>query len=296
VLTSLWDEQREGELKERSYESLGGVAGALARRADQFFAAIEADDKGIVKRIFLQLVHLGRTDKGTRRPVTEGDLFADDWRIVELLADERLVITGSDGEGRRTASIAHEALVAAWPLLRQWVEGTSADLDTIDAKADAIIKHHAMGAFPAGPFGSAFVLIPIWANMGRSIGRAYGVDLDRSTSKEMTKKSAKAFGAYLGGSLAANSVPTVAKAVGALPTGGAAIVVVSVAQAGFAATATYVAGQAWKRYFRLRYLGAPEPDFQEIARSTARDLRRSVLRYRRRARKATGRTEGAEIG
>ena len=272
VLTSLWDEQENGELKQESYESLGGVQGALARRADEFFACIESYEKEAVKRIFLQLVHVGRDDKGTRRPVTEEDLFADDWSIVELLADERLVVTGRDGERRRTASIAHEALVTAWPLLRQWVEVTSSELETFDTHADAIIKRHTMGAFPAGPVGSLLVLIPIWAKMGRAIGRVYGVDLELTASKEMAKKSARTFGAYVGGSGIAGGLAGGAKAAGRLNPAG--FLAICVAQASIASAATYVAGQAWKRYFRLRYLGAPEPDFQEIAKATARDLRK----------------------
>lgn len=283
VLTSLWDEQENGELNERAYESLGGVQGALARRADEFLADITPGEKEVVKRIFLQLVHVGRDDKGMRRPVTEKDLFEEDWSIVELLADQRLVVTGRDGEGKRTASIAHEALVVAWPLLRQWVEATSAELEILDMQADAAIKRHAIGAFPAGPVASLILLVPIWAKLGRRIGRIYGIDLDWDASKKMTKKSAKAFSAYLGGSGTVHGLASVARGAGRLTPAG--VVVVSVAQAGFASAATYVAGHAWKRYFRLRYLGAPEPDFEEIARATARDLRRSFLRRPTRLRK-----------
>lgn len=124
--------------------------------------------------------------------------------------------------------------------------------------------------------------------MGRAIGHIYGVELDWTASKEMTKKSAKAFGGYLGASGAMNGVAAVAQAVVRLnPVGFAAV---SIAQASFASVATYVAGQAWKRYFRLRYLGAPEPDFQEIARDAARDLRRSFSLRPRRPRKAADST------
>lgn len=285
VLTALWDEQEDGQLKEQSYESLRGVAGALAQRADQFFAGLDPHEKGAAKRIFLQLVHVGRSDKGMRRPVTGRDLFEDDWRIVELLADERLVITGRDGEGRRTASIAHEALVTAWPLLRQWVDGTSAELEALDAQADAIIKRHAMGGSLPAALTSPLALVPVWTHMGRRIGRVYGIDLDRATSKEMNKRNAKVFRGYLGGSAVWNLAANAAAVAGKLSPPG--LVAITAAQAGVATATTYIAGQTWKRYFRLRYLGAPEPDFQEIARATVRDFRRSTLLRPRRPRKGT---------
>lgn len=121
--------------------------------------------------------------------------------------------------------------------------------------------------------------------MGRKIGRVYGIDLDRAASKEMAKKNARIVGGYLGGSTVGNVLGTAAWFAGKLTPVG--LVAVTAAQAGFASAATYVAGQAWKRYFRLRYLGAPEPDFQEIAQATARDLRRSILPRPRRSRHAT---------
>src|SRR4030042_2336379 len=42
TLTQLWDQQADGWLTHTSYESMGGVEGALATYADQVFADLEA--------------------------------------------------------------------------------------------------------------------------------------------------------------------------------------------------------------------------------------------------------------
>jgi tetratricopeptide (TPR) repeat protein len=50
---------------------------------------------------------------------------AEDWAVVQRLADRRLVVTDRDpGEReteRETAQVAHEALIAGWARLRDWV-------------------------------------------------------------------------------------------------------------------------------------------------------------------------------
>ncbi|MHA6784292.1 nSTAND1 domain-containing NTPase [Pseudonocardia saturnea] len=272
VLTKLWDEQEDARLLLRVYQELGGVQGALARKADAIYAEMAEADRGAMKRVFVQLVQLGRDDKGTRRPVTDADLLPDDWNMINLLADERMVVTGVDQAGHRTAQIAHEALVTAWPMLARWVDATSTSLEELDQQADRIIRRHAVGAVVAGPFGSLVVLLPTWTRMGRAIGALYGVEMDTRTARAMVKVTGKAFGGYIGGSILVNGLAVAAKAAPPV------FVATSIVQATWASAATAAAGRAWKQYFRLRFLGAAEPDIEQLARAETPDLRAFTLR------------------
>ncbi|MFF7364790.1 WD40 repeat domain-containing protein [Streptomyces sp. NPDC008125] len=108
------------------HRSLGGVAGALARQADQTVAALGPDD-GIdfVLRVLLRFVTVQGQDVARER-VELADLTTRERRVVDAFIDARLLVSAAQGDvlsGQLPyAQVTHEALFRQWAPLRQEVE------------------------------------------------------------------------------------------------------------------------------------------------------------------------------
>jgi hypothetical protein len=95
ALTELWVRQHRRRLTFADYHSLGGVAGALDRYAEDVFA--ELAERGLgerVRRVMLALVRSREGAAQATRRVVERDHFGRDWDVVEELARRRLLIIG----------------------------------------------------------------------------------------------------------------------------------------------------------------------------------------------------------
>ncbi len=122
ALAETW-ERREGRaLTLTGYRAAGGVNGALARLAEDAYAALPAGPQAAARRLLLRLCDAG--DEGAlslrrRLPIAEAaDEHDDDARAaLETLANRRLLTIDSDA-----VEIAHEALLREWPRLRTWLD------------------------------------------------------------------------------------------------------------------------------------------------------------------------------
>ena len=116
----------EDVLTFRAYEELGGVEGALARRAEQVFEGVGVDAQAAAPAVFRELVALGVDDdsKILRRSPPRRAFAANPAanELVEALVEARLLISGSDAHGEPVISLAHEALLQFWPRLADWRE------------------------------------------------------------------------------------------------------------------------------------------------------------------------------
>ena len=132
ALTSLWQaDHKQGTLTLDSYVKLGGVAGGLAKWADDTFWALGEERRPLGKRVFIDLVHIGDDSLGipdSRRRRSLGDLShgrSEDaalLAVVGLLADARLLITERDaGSGEDMIELVHDALLREWEPLRRWL-------------------------------------------------------------------------------------------------------------------------------------------------------------------------------
>lgn len=142
TLASLWENERQRDgladrhLNSRAYHDLGGVRGALQKRADAVYgefgdkmhqkAATEMQE--VMRHIFLRLVDIAgvSADDAVWRPVRRrvpATLFAsaDERRMVERLVAERLLVS-SQADMESSVEVAHEALFSSWERLRNWIE------------------------------------------------------------------------------------------------------------------------------------------------------------------------------
>lgn len=121
ALTVLWERQQDHILTHAVYEELGAVTGALARHAEEVYHNALQVSEQVATRLFVPLVRPGGLTESTRRVARRSELDESLWPVAQRLAATRLVVTGRDGAGVETVELAHEALIAGWDRLRQWV-------------------------------------------------------------------------------------------------------------------------------------------------------------------------------
>ncbi|QSJ15844.1 caspase family protein [Nostoc sp. UHCC 0702] len=111
-------------LTHKGYEEIGGVIGALDKRATILYQSLTDADQAFARRLFMELVQLGETKEVTRRRTSWDrlDAISDSpqqlQRVVGLLAgsQQRLIITDE-----KIIEVAHEALLIEWKLLNTWI-------------------------------------------------------------------------------------------------------------------------------------------------------------------------------
>jgi eukaryotic-like serine/threonine-protein kinase len=125
ALAELWEarDRDRGLITQAALDTMGGVAGALARHGDAVIAGMPPADRIHARRVLLRLV----TSMGTRVPRTEAELAvsAGTKSAVTALVNGRLLVV-HDGEAGSTYALAHEVLVRGWGTLRDWLD---ADID-----------------------------------------------------------------------------------------------------------------------------------------------------------------------
>ncbi len=146
TLVLLWSKLERRFLPLRAYETLilprdalgGQGAGqrtglqiAIADRADQAINDlndITGTQEAIARRIFLRLIQFGEGRADTRRQQSVESLgsITDNPALFKQtlahLVDCRLLTpSGDDKNSSRKIDIAHEALIAGWPTLQQWI-------------------------------------------------------------------------------------------------------------------------------------------------------------------------------
>ena len=142
TLDLLWQEEvredglADRHLNTRAYRELGGVRGALQKRANEIYASFGdgSDAKAatpkqeIVRQIFLRLVDLageGSNDAAWRpvRRRASMTMFtaAQEQEILQALINQKLLVSNREGDDA-TVEVAHEALFTSWGRLKNWIE------------------------------------------------------------------------------------------------------------------------------------------------------------------------------
>ncbi|MFN6519408.1 MAG: pentapeptide repeat-containing protein [Nostoc sp. CreGUA01] len=128
TLTELWQQRTEERLTLSTYSKLGGVRGTLQTRATEVYESLSLEEQQATKRIFLELTQLGEGTEDTRRQIFQQDLVSSKHpealinRVIQRLADEKLVVTSTLSNQIAVVDVAHEALIRHWLLLRKWIE------------------------------------------------------------------------------------------------------------------------------------------------------------------------------
>lgn len=131
ALLQLWEKRHESQVFSiQTYNDIGGVQGALAKRADELFDTLTVEQQHIARRILMRLTQPGEGTEDTRRRTSMQELWT--WtaerhrveEVVKTLTDARLLVTSKDEQ----VEVAHEALIRGWPRLRRWIDDDRAML------------------------------------------------------------------------------------------------------------------------------------------------------------------------
>ncbi len=129
----LWERRDRAQrvLGEDAYAVIGGVAGALARHAEEIVEAMPASRR-LLRALLLRLV----TADGSRAIVelaelrALGDASEVDVLVEQLAAGRLVVVHGGDAGG--AVELTHESLIERWPTLRRWREEDHDDAALIE--------------------------------------------------------------------------------------------------------------------------------------------------------------------
>ena len=136
ALDVLWQHRTDRTLAQGAYDTLGGVVGALQKRADAVVDRLPPHDQLLAQRLLVSLVAVAddtALDSRLRVSVTElrQSMAAEDAarfeRVLKDLVDARLLVLDEDRQAP-TVEVAHEALIRKWAKLRAWLDEDRAGL------------------------------------------------------------------------------------------------------------------------------------------------------------------------
>jgi hypothetical protein len=107
-----------------NYHDTGGIWQAVTQQAEGVHGALDAAAQDAAQRMLVRMVRLGEGTEDVRRRISLAELLAgcpaDEaaaiTRAKDALVEARLITVADD-----SAEITHEALIRAWPRLRQWI-------------------------------------------------------------------------------------------------------------------------------------------------------------------------------
>ncbi len=135
LLTELCDASTTGALTMAGYRKLGGLTGALSRRADETYGRLDPVKRETCRRVLLRMAVVDDDGRLGGRRVARRDLEsivqdeANLNRVLDAFDEARLLTFDRDAAGGLpTVELAHEALLREWPLLRDWIDSAAGDL------------------------------------------------------------------------------------------------------------------------------------------------------------------------
>ncbi len=120
----------DGALTFAKYRALGGVQGAIARRAEDTLLALPPAAQAALPAVFHNLAQIDDRGAITRRRAALGATAATPAaeKLVAAFTAARLLVVGSEPGGPPLIEVAHEALLTNWPRLYQELDADRAFL------------------------------------------------------------------------------------------------------------------------------------------------------------------------
>jgi tetratricopeptide (TPR) repeat protein len=122
----------EGLLTFSAYNELGGVEGALAKRAETVFSGLDTTVQDAMDTVMHALISISIDDQeriSRKYAMLNSISSTPETKVfVEAFVNSRLFTTDLAADGEPVLNIAHEALLQHWPRLRDWIEKNKEDL------------------------------------------------------------------------------------------------------------------------------------------------------------------------
>jgi DNA-binding SARP family transcriptional activator/serine/threonine protein kinase/WD40 repeat protein len=135
TLSELFETRTTNTITVANLDGVGGIAGAIGRRAEMIYQSFDDRRRAAVERIFLRLVSVNEEHGDTRRRVRRTELeqariaTEDLDAVLSEYGRHRLLTFDRDPASRTpTVELAHEALLTEWQRFAGWVDEAREDL------------------------------------------------------------------------------------------------------------------------------------------------------------------------
>jgi hypothetical protein len=148
ALAALYDAREPpGRLTNKSYDAFNGVRGAIIKRAEEKFIALDADVQAAFGEVFKFLVQIDERGTATRRRASLHQLSYSPAAatLIDALTKARLLVKSGDELGEPMLELAHEVLFTGWPRLARWIGDTADDLRLLQAVGSAASEWERQG-------------------------------------------------------------------------------------------------------------------------------------------------------
>jgi WD40 repeat protein len=152
ALDQSWRSRSGAALTLADYERGGRIQGAVAASADRAFGSLTPSQRDVARQVFLRLTTTGDDGTTARDRVPREELLkaagpgrdGDVAGVLIAFTAERLIT-----QAAASVEISHDALLTAWPLLRdKWLAGSRVDLTIMSRLRDTARKWAAGGRKP----------------------------------------------------------------------------------------------------------------------------------------------------
>ncbi|MEQ9000659.1 MAG: ABC transporter substrate-binding protein [Coleofasciculus sp. B1-GNL1-01] len=126
-LKSVKERRENRALTDADYKALGKVIGSVTKRADEEYKTLVKKDKAYektVRQVMLRMVAVG--DEARRRVLLSELEYPDEAEhqraenVIDKFCEVRLLVQGTNSEGKSYVEPAHDALVQNWAQLQKW--------------------------------------------------------------------------------------------------------------------------------------------------------------------------------
>ncbi|WP_158673801.1 helix-turn-helix domain-containing protein [Streptomyces klenkii] len=195
ALLATWQRRRGRLLTVEGYQQTGGIAGAVAATAERAYGRLSPGCRGAARAVLLQLVRVDQDGRSARRRVSQERLSRDlggqagaALEVVEAFTRARLLSVDAD-----RVTLAHEAVLRAWPRLHGWIEADAAALHGLQQLSAAAGQWEAEGRDPALlPRGSRLAAArEVAGHPPAPVGRAERAFLDAATALAAAEREAE---------------------------------------------------------------------------------------------------------
>ena len=114
-----------GPLSFSAYKAIGGIGGAIQKRADEFFASLSSDEKAAFYRLLGSLITVNPADgKYVRSEIPVKTVESDKTmrKVLDVFVSNRLFSVSGNETKEAAVTIAHEALISQWKVIQDWIE------------------------------------------------------------------------------------------------------------------------------------------------------------------------------
>lgn len=178
ALREAWNFREGTTLTLAAYRRAGGIDGAVSRTAEDIYAQLDPPGREVLRSVLLRLVTVSDDGAVARRRVDPHEIGG---HILDGLIASRLVTVDATG-----ARLSHEALLTAWPRLRDWIDEDRAGLIQHRRFTDAVRVWVDSGQQEDDLYrGARLATVNAWLEQGRTqLQPAEQEFLDRSNAAE----------------------------------------------------------------------------------------------------------------